>query len=364
MAADQNRALGPELESWAMSVNDELGIRPHNAELVVEDGVVSIIPEVKGTVVDVPALHDILMKSISKLEAPTSYLPLVDFQPKTFATDLEPTRQQIEAALAEPVTLEYGSTTWTVEPAEFGEFISVSIDPERSGQESVNLEIDNRGFARWLDELIGPTVNEDPKNAKVAWDGSKLKTTVAGVDGVRLLPSSLAETASDAFFTDHRAIEVPIQVLEPEVNGDNLDQLGITTKLAAGSSNFDGSEESRAINIQVGVDLLNGTLVRPGGEFSFNHAVGIITTEAGFVESQLSTVSALAVTSAAGFARYRLQCFARRFTQACLFRNGGTIVTGSDSMSWTAGRLESMHRSCSLRRSVRRRRPQIHQPNR
>ena len=151
----------------------------------------------------------------------------------------------------------------------------------------MNLEIDNRGFARWLDELIGPTVNEDPKNAKVAWDGSKLKTTVAGVDGVRLLPSSLAETASDAFFTDHRAIEVPIQVLEPEVNGDNLDQLGITTKLAAGSSNFDGSEESRAINIQVGVDLLNGTLVRPGGEFSFNHAVGIITTEAGFVESQV-----------------------------------------------------------------------------
>ena len=207
----------------------------------------------------------------------------------------------------------------------------------------MNLEIDNRGFARWLDELIGPTVNEDPKNAKVAWDGSKLKTTVAGVDGVRLLPSSLAETASDAFFTDHRAIEVPIQVLEPEVNGDNLDQLGITTKLAAGSSNFDGSENPGQSTFRLASICSTALSFAPAANSRSITRSASSPRKPGLSSLRLSTVSALAVTSAAGFARYRLQCFARRFTQACLFRNGGTIVTGSDSMSWTAGRLESMH---------------------
>ncbi|CAN5779430.1 VanW family protein [soil metagenome] len=276
-----------ELEAWATGVDEQLGIRPHDAELIVADGAVSIIPEVTGTIVDVPALHEILVNSIARLEGPTSYLPLVDFQPKTYSTDLEPSREQIEAALSEPVTLKYGTSEWTVEPAEFGQFVSVSIDPDRSGPESVTVEFDNGQFAKWLSEMIGPTINKDPKNAKVAWDGKSLIATAPGVDGVRLLPSSLAEAAGDSFFTDHRSIEAPVQVLEPEVRGDNLNQLGITTKLAAGSSNFDGSDDARATNIAVGVKLLNGTLVPPGGEFSFNRSVGIIATDVGFVEADV-----------------------------------------------------------------------------
>jgi vancomycin resistance protein YoaR len=276
-----------ELEAWAVEVDEELGIRPHDAEMVIENGSVSIIPEVNGTVVDVAELQQILQTSIARLEAPTSHLPLVDFEPRTFASDFEPSRKQLESALAEPITLEYGNSEWTVEPAEFGEFLVVSIDPDQTGPESVSVEVDNGAFAKWLSEMIGPTINEDPTNAKVAWDGKTLRATAPGIDGLRLLPTSLAEDAADAFFTDHRTIDVPVQVLQPEVNGDNLDQLGITTKLAAGSSNFDGSDDARATNIQVGVDLLNGTLVPPGGEFSFNHAIGVISTELGFVEADV-----------------------------------------------------------------------------
>jgi vancomycin resistance protein YoaR len=276
-----------ELEAWAAGVDAELGIRPHDAELVIEDGTVSIIPEVNGTVVDVVELQEILQASIARLQAPTSHLPLVDFEPKTFATDFESSRNQLEAALSKPVTLTYENTEWTVEPSEIGDFLGVAIDPDRSGPESVSIEIDNGGFAKWLSELIGPSINEDPRNAKVAWDGDSLKAIAPGVDGLRLLPTSLAETASDSFFTDHRTIDVPVQVLEPEVNGGNLDELGITTKLAAGSSNFDGSDDARATNIQVGVELLNGTLIPPGGEFSFNHAIGVISTDLGFVEADV-----------------------------------------------------------------------------
>ena len=48
-----------------------------------------------------------------------------------------------------------------------------------------------------------------------------------------------------------------------------------------------GSNDGRATNIEVGAKLLNGTLVPPGEDFSFNHAVGVINEERGFVEAQV-----------------------------------------------------------------------------
>ncbi len=275
-----------ELETWAVNVGEELGIRPHNAELIIENGEVSIIPEANGTVVDLPELQELLLTSVAALQAPTSALPLVDELPTTYASDFEPARNEIETALAEPVTVDYGATEWEITPAEFGTFVGVVVDPAMSGPESVSVDVNKREFAKWLSEKLGPSVNKDPKNAKVAWSGKKLVATVEGVDGTRMLPSSLAESTTASFFGDHARVEFPIQVLEPEVNGGNLDQLGITTKLAAGSSNYDGSDDARATNIQVGAKILNGTLVPPHGEFSFNRSV-LITAEAGFVEAQV-----------------------------------------------------------------------------
>jgi vancomycin resistance protein YoaR len=276
-----------ELESWSAKVGEELAIVPHDAELIIEDGSVSTVPESKGTVVDVKTLQSMLIEHVARLDTPTAPLPLIDEQPNVFASDLEPARRQIEAALSTSVTLDYSGTTWKINPKDFGNYIQVLIDEESSGPESVLVDVDHSALARWLSETIGPSINEDPVNAKVAFDGKKLIATKAGIDGVRMLPSSLAESVTQSFFDEHQRVDVPVQILKPEVNGDNLDTLGITTKLAAGSSNFDGSDDARSTNIQVGINLLNGTLIAPGGEYSFNRSIGVISHDLGFVDAQV-----------------------------------------------------------------------------
>jgi vancomycin resistance protein YoaR len=92
---------------------------------------------------------------------------------------------------------------------------------------------------------------------------------------------------ASSFLGDHQPVEIPVSVLQPEINGNNLDTLGITTKLGVGSSNFDGSDDARATNIEVGAGLLNGTLIPPHGEFSFNHAIGAISSDLGYVDAQV-----------------------------------------------------------------------------
>ena len=76
-------------------------------------------------------------------------------------------------------------------------------------------------------------------------------------------------------------------ITKPAIDSNNLDALGIVTLLGSGNSNYSGSSGGRATNVEVGARLLNGTLVPPGGEFSFNHAIGYITEENGYVEAQV-----------------------------------------------------------------------------
>lgn len=277
-----------ELTAWAASVDEELHINPIDAELSIVDGVVSVSAESPGKVVNVASLQDILLTSLESLQGPTASLPIIDQQPSVFATDFDDARAELDEMLSAPITLTYGKKSWDISPAEYGQFIEVEVDEELSGPEAVSITIDELGLAQWLDSILSPEVNQDPVNAKVAWNNNGgLKATVPGKDGIRLLPQSLAKSMGEAIRGEHRSIELPVQKLEPEINGSNLGALGITTELGRGTSNFDGSEESRATNIEVGAQVLNGALVRPGGEFSFNHALGEITADLGFVDAQV-----------------------------------------------------------------------------
>ena len=76
-------------------------------------------------------------------------------------------------------------------------------------------------------------------------------------------------------------------ITKPTIDSANLDKLGVTTLLGTGTSNYSGSSDGRATNVDVGAYRLNGTLVPPRGEFSFNHAIGVINEANGFVEAQV-----------------------------------------------------------------------------
>ena len=185
------------------------------------------------------------------------------------------------------MTVTYGGQNWSIDPVDFGQFVSTTVDPTQTGAAAVSVTVNKDGLASWLDEQYSDSVNSDPTNAKVAWDGDKLTAIDPSVDGAKLRPQAMADAVAASFLGNHDPVEIPVTVLKPEVDGNNLGALGITTKLGVGSSNFDGSDDPRATNIEVGAQLLNGTLIAPHGTFSFNHSIGVIGPDLGFVEGQV-----------------------------------------------------------------------------
>jgi vancomycin resistance protein YoaR len=275
------------LDQWSTSVDEQINLIPHDASLSVEGGQVQVTQEANGTIVDQSTLQSTLQDTLQTMQAPTESLPTVDKLPSVHAADLQPAQAAIASALGAPVTVTYGSQSWTIDPADFGTYVSTKVDPTKTGAAAVSVSVDEEGLANWLQEQFADSVDSDPVNAKVAWDGTKLKAIEGSVDGAKLRPQALAEMVSASFLGNHDSVEIPVTVLKPEVDGSNLDALGITTKLGVGSSNFDGSDDARATNIEVGAQLLNGTLIAPHGTFSFNHSIGVIGPELGFVEGQV-----------------------------------------------------------------------------
>ncbi|WP_456481148.1 VanW family protein [Oceanithermus sp.] len=89
----------------------------------------------------------------------------------------------------------------------------------------------------------------------------------------------------DAAFLGKTQFVVPVEVIEPEPSVTEWYARGVRALVGEGVTNFWGSSPARVHNIRTGAELLNGTWIPRGAEFSFNAAVGPIDEDHGFVES-------------------------------------------------------------------------------
>ncbi len=275
------------LDAWFASVNEDLGIPPHDAYIVVEEGKARIEAEVDGTVVDRAAAERMIIDSITDLQPLSADLPVEVMIANVREVDLAPALKTLDTALSAPVSISFEGSEWELSPEVLGQFVVQRVEPGQSGPNAVSVELDIKALAKYLSSTYAEDINRDPVDAQVGWDtdNNELIAVEASVEGVKIKPSSFAQAVAGSFFGGHDDVEIPVSFIAPQVDSNNLDALGITTKLSVGDSAYYGSDEGRAHNIVVGSNLLNGTLIPPHGEFSFHHAIGVISADKGFVES-------------------------------------------------------------------------------
>ncbi len=275
------------LNAWLDGLDEELGLPPHDAYLTIEGATVEVVPEVDGTITDRAQIQQLIYDAALSLRPVNTSLPVIARVAQVRVADLEPVKARVEEMLSQPVKLTFEDEEWEVDPVVLGGFLTQTYDPEKLGVEALTIAVDETALSKWLNQQFADDVNRAAVDAKVTWDEDKneVVATSKSKDGYKLKPRTLASRVAASLMGDHAAVEVPVTVVPPKVDSSNLGALGITTKLATGDSNYEGSNEGRSTNIQVGSSLLDGTLVPPHEEFSFNHAIGIIDKEKGYVEA-------------------------------------------------------------------------------
>lgn len=275
------------LNAWFHQVDRDLGQPAVNAEIVVDGTDVTIAPDATGIVVDRDAATDTILASLTALTPVRGELPTVVAEPQIRAADLEPMRDDVREALSKPVRVQFEGRDWRIEAETLSQFLTVNstyID----GKAGVNLAVDQKALSAVLREQFTGEINRSPVDARVAWsDTDGLIALEPSTDGITLKSTEFAKVLSESFLDDHQRVDIPVVVTKPEIDSNNLEALQINERLGRGDSNFEGGTAQRDTNIEVGVGLMNGTLVKPGGIFSFNEAVGEITADKGYVEASV-----------------------------------------------------------------------------
>ena len=75
------------------------------------------------------------------------------------------------------------------------------------------------------------------------------------------------------------------QTLEPAVTVE--DNIKLTKKISSFSTSFSTSAEGRKNNIRLALSKINGAVIKPGEEFSFNGRVGARTEKNGFFVAKI-----------------------------------------------------------------------------
>jgi len=107
---------------------------------------------------------------------------------------------------------------------------------------------------------------------------------VPGTPGTTLDPDALAQAVAAAAVSDTRVAAVELVESDPSQSTEALQALGIVQPIAEFSTPLT-SEPRRTQNIRAGAAAINGTLVRPGEEFSLTEALGPIDPAHGFTEA-------------------------------------------------------------------------------
>ena len=128
-------------------------------------------------------------------------------------------------------------------------------------------------------DAIHKELEHDPVDAYYSDDG-KFEVTDEIV-GCKFDVSQAEKLWNDANPGDE--VKIPLDIVWPEVTGDELRGRLYRDLLGTMTTKFPNSGENRRSNLELATSKIDGMIMYPGDEFSYNEVVGQRTEEAGFL---------------------------------------------------------------------------------
>ncbi|WP_326599840.1 VanW family protein [Streptomyces sp. NBC_01803] len=248
-----------------------------------EDGEVTVTEPRDGAELNVDGSLDLLREGFLTDGEPLT-LPVRAAEPVTGEDEIEQAVSEFaEPAMSGPVVLTAGEERITLTPDVVGDHLAMTADDEGRLQP----ELDGEGLAG--DERLADAfeaAGTEPTDATLRVEGAEVVVAADGAPGIRVVTDGLGETVLPLLTgrgEAARTAALETEEVEPELTADSYRDLGIVEQMSSFTVNFDPAPY-RTTNIGRAAELINGSVVRPGEEWSFNETVGERTEENGFVE--------------------------------------------------------------------------------
>ncbi|NOK61259.1 MAG: vanomycin resistance protein VanB [Chloroflexi bacterium AL-W] len=275
---DQN-----QMHAYVSDISATLEKAPADATVDIIGTTVTMQPAREGRQVLVDQTVQDLTDKLSTFTTHTVAIRTRDLSPRLSTEEAQAAQQTLKAMIQSPLTLMVNETEYVWSPKEIALMIDIARVLQNESVDQLDISLNSYHIDRRLREIVDDT-GRGSVNPRVAWNGGNLQIIRAGESGFRVDQDASRQLIYDSIDTNKRVLALPVRSVAPEVSEANLNDLGIKELVAVGKSDFTGSEGYRITNIGVGMDMLNGILLAPGEEFSFNESIGSIDERNGFVQ--------------------------------------------------------------------------------
>lgn len=144
---------------------------------------------------------------------------------------------------------------------------------------------DLRVSSKFNDYLIhlATTTNVEPVDAKFEFgNDNKAAVFKQSIQGKKFNITKSATAIISALLENKASVQLTVDIVEPNITLEKVNDLGIKTLIAKGVSDFHGSSNARIHNIKTGASKFNGAIIKPGEEFSFNSILGDVDEKTGY----------------------------------------------------------------------------------
>ena len=250
-----------------------------DAKLVRKGLDVRVVEGHGGRKLDQLAAAAVVVQSLARLDRGTPVaLPLATTPLRVDAADIEEAAAKARIALSGPIRLAYGETRWRIPRWKVASLIELPA----AGR--TDVAVTGRGAEEYLKRLSA-AVSRKPQDARFQVTATGKIVVRQSAPGLLLdLPATAKAIAAAAFSANQRTAELVVRVAEPDRTTADAKTMGITGVVSSYTTTYGGTP-GRLSNVQLVSRLIDGTLVAPGGTFSFNDATGERTAEKGFLEA-------------------------------------------------------------------------------
>jgi vancomycin resistance protein YoaR len=269
--AVSNAALEYALDRISSRVDSE----PRNAALVRRGLRFRVVPEQSGMQLSRDAAAQLVVRSLGSIERPGPVALAVGVaRPRVTEQMLAAPARRARLAVSAPVFLRSDARSWRLSRARIAGLLELPRDGAR------RLAIAGPRADAYF-HALAERVGHPPVDAGFEASGDVVGVTPAR-PGVELdVPKTANALLRAATAPSHRVARVSVVTALPDRSTAEAQGLGID-RLLGSYKTYNAGTWDRITNLRLGVTLLDGTLVPPGGTFSLNDTLGERTEERGF----------------------------------------------------------------------------------
>jgi vancomycin resistance protein YoaR len=247
---------------------------PRDASITLAGLKPVVVPAQTGRQLDKEAAAAVLVRALAAFERHPVGLPVRVDPPDVTAAQLRPVARQVRVAVSEPVRLVHAARAFKIPRWRIATLLDL---PERG---DAALRVGGPAATAYFAKL-SQTVGHEPVDAKFDVSGETV-TVIPEKPGVGVdVPRTARNLLDAALSRTNREAAIVVAETPADRTAADAKAMGITQRMASYTTAYAGTPD-RIRNLQLGVTALDGTLIPPGAEFSFNERVGERTLERGY----------------------------------------------------------------------------------